>query len=206
MIREDGFIARRWGWIIGVMGLGALIVILVRFGAAIFEETYWFAILLVPAAWLHEFEEYALGDFWGWYNNTCFKSTRRFFPLSRRRAFFINSSTLPLVVLQAFIAPQFMYLTLFLLLTVHANAWMHLIYTVGEGRYSPGTVTSVLFYWPLTYGALYEMVATGMVPLWQLIAVFGVSVLAGFGLFGHLRHIARREPGRLYPVPAPTAD
>jgi hypothetical protein len=200
-MREDGLIYRHWGWIIGAMGLVALAAIWLQFGFGVFEQTYWFAFLLVPAAWLHEAEEYALGDFWGWYNSTCFKSKERFFPLSRKRAFIINSSTVPLVVLQAFIAPQFIYLTLFLLLTVHANAWMHLIYTVGEGKYSPGTATSVLFYWPLTYAALFQIVATSLVPLWQLVLVFAVSVAAGFGLFGYLRRVAKREPDRLYPVP-----
>jgi hypothetical protein len=202
-MREDGFVARYWGWIIGTMGLIALAYIATCFGLAVFEQTYWFALLLVPAAWLHEAEEYALGDFWGWYNSTCFKSKERFFPLSRKRAFIINSSTVPLVIVQAFIAPQFIYLTLFLILTVHANAWMHLIYTVGEGKYSPGTATSVLFYWPLTYVALYQIVTQSLVPMWQLLLVFGLSVAAGFGLFGYLRGVAKTAPERLYPVPAP---
>jgi hypothetical protein len=196
-MKEDNIVFRQWGWIIGLMGIGALIYIMVRFGFAVFERTYWFALLLVPAAWLHEAEEYALGDFWGWYNRTCFKSRERFFPLSRKRAFLINSSTVPLVILQAFIAPHFIYLTLFLLLTVHANAWMHLIYTVGEGKYSPGTATSVLFYWPLTYTALYQIVDRSLVPVWVLLLVFAVSIAAGFGLFGYLRGVARKEPGRL---------
>ncbi|MFP4375940.1 MAG: HXXEE domain-containing protein [Spirochaetales bacterium] len=200
-MREDGFVARNWGWIIGAMGLAALAYIAIRFGLSVFEQTYWFALLLVPAAWLHEAEEYALADFWGWYNNTCFKSKERFFPLSRRRAFFINSCTVPLVILQAFIAPQFIYITLFLILTVHANAWMHLIYTVGEGKYSPGTITSVLFYWPLTYVAIYQIVTKELVPLRQLVLVFAISVGAGFGLFGYLRGIAKKEPQRLYSVP-----
>lgn len=202
-MREDGFIARNWGWIIGAMGLGALAYIAIRFGLGVFEQTYWFALLLVPAAWLHEAEEYALCDFWGWYNNTCFKSKERFFPLSRKRAFVINSGTVPLVILQAFIAPDFIYLTLFLLLTVHANAWMHLIYTVGEGAYSPGTATSVLFYWPLTYTALFQMITNELVPIWQILLIFALSVGAGFGLFGYLRGVAKTQPERLYPVPAP---
>ena len=87
------------------------------------------------------------------------------------------------------------------MLTLHANAWFHITYTVGEGRYSPGFWTSLLLYLPLTTVALYDLtVVTGAVTWLGFGVVFVISLLAGFGLFGYLRRIAQREPDRLYDI------
>jgi hypothetical protein len=132
---------------------------------------------------------------------TCFKSKEDFFPLTRRRAWIINGSSAIPLVLQAVLISVFNFnvLTLFLLLTVHANAWFHITYTVGEGRYSPGLWTSLLLYLPLSVYGLYDLaIVTKVVTPTDLVIWFIVSLLAGFGLFSYLRRIAQRETDRLY--------
>jgi len=195
------WIYRRWPLVWGGMALLSAALLWLFFGATLFDQPYWYAWVLIPVAWAHEFEEYAIGNFHRWYNRTCFKSKDDFFPLDQRLAFLINGSSAIPLVLQAFLAPTFIGLTLFMLFTVHANAWFHITYTVGEGRYSPGFWTSLLLFLPLSTYGLYDLllVTSTVTPVGFVVGLL-VSILAGFGLFGYLRGIARREPTRLYPT------
>ena len=200
---QDFWIYRHWPTLWGVLAVGSALALWLAFGDAAFSQPYWYAWVLIPVAWAHEFEEYFIGNFWRWYNRTCFKSKEDFFPLTRQRAFVINGSSAIPLVLQAFLISAFDFnaLTLFLLLTVHANAWFHITYTVGEGRYSPGFWTSILLYLPLSVYGLYDLtIITGAVTPLGFVVGFAVSLLAGFGLFGYLRRLAQSEPERLYPI------
>jgi hypothetical protein len=183
------------------MTVTSAVILWVAFGGEVFTQPYWYAWVLIPVAWAHEFEEYFIGHFWSWYNRTCFKSKEDYFPLTHKRAFMINaSSTIPLI-LQAFLVETFPALTLFLLLSLHANAWFHITYTVGEGIYSPGAVTSLVLYLPLTTYALYDMVLVKeVVSLVGLGVGLLVAIVSGVGLFGYLRRKAKAEPQRLYPT------
>jgi hypothetical protein len=192
---------RHWPALWGVMMLASSIALWLAFGSDLFSQPFWYAWLLIPVAWAHEFEEYFIGNFWRWYNRTCFKSKEDFFPLTHKRAFFINAGSVVPLLLQAFLVESFPALTLFLLITLHMNAWFHITYTVGEGRYSPGTVTSLLLYLPLTTYALYDMLLiTQVVTPAGFIAGVALAFGSGFGLFGYLRRIANNQPERLYPT------
>lgn len=195
------WIYRNWVLLWGVMAVASALLIGFIFGEELLAQPYWYAWVLIPVAWAHEFEEYYIGNFWRWYNRTCFKSKEDYFPLTHARAFLINGGSAIPLVLQAFLIHIFDFnaLTVFLLLTVHANAWFHITYTVGEGRYSPGFWTSLLLYLPLSTVALYDLtIITGAVTWLGFGIAFVISLLAGFGLFGYLRGIAQREPERLY--------
>jgi hypothetical protein len=181
------------------MVLVAIAALWLTFGSDIWSEPFWYAWVLIPVAWAHEFEEYAIGNFWRWYNHTCFKSKEDFFPLTHKRAFYINAGSVVPLLLQAFLVTVFPALTLFLVLSLHMNAWFHLTYTVGEGRYSPGAVTSLLLYLPLTTYALYDLVlVTQVVTPAGLVAGLALAFAGGFGLFGYLRRIAQQQPDRIY--------
>jgi hypothetical protein len=198
---QEPWIYHHWPALWGVLAAGSALALWVAFDEGVFTQPYWYAWVLIPVAWTHEFEEYFIGNFWRWYNRTCFKSKEDFFPLTRQRAFLINGSSAIPLVLQAFLISAFDFnaLTLFLMLTVHANAWFHITYTVGEERYSPGFWTSLLLYLPLSIYGLYDLtIITGAVTPLGFVVGFVVSLLAGFGLFGYLRRIAQSEPERLY--------
>ncbi|MGF1505186.1 MAG: HXXEE domain-containing protein [Anaerolineae bacterium] len=201
--RDDRWIYKHWPALWGVLAITSAVITGVVFGPNLLDHPYWYAWVLIPEAWAHEFEEYFIGNFWRWYNRTCFKSKEDFFPLTRERAFVINGSSAVPLVLQAVLISAFDFnaLTVFLLLSLHANAWFHITYTVGEGRYSPGAVTSLLLYLPLTTYALYDLwIVTGAVTLPGLVIGLVVALAAGIGLFTYLRRTAQREPERLYPI------
>ena len=195
------WIYRQWPLLWGGLVIVAIVALWLAFGSEIFAQPFWYAWVLIPVAWAHEFEEYFIGDFFRWYNRTCFKSKEDFFPLTHKRAFFINAGSVVPLLLQAFLVESFPALTLFLVITLHMNAWFHITYTVGEGRYSPGTVTSLLLYLPLTTYALYDLLlVTQVITPTGFIAGVLLAFASGFGLFGYLRRIAQQQPGRLYPT------
>lgn len=100
------WVYQRWPAIWGVLTLVAMLAIWLAFGEETFTQSYWYAWVLISVAWAHEFEEYFIGNFWRWYNRTCFKSKEDYFPLTHQRAFLINGSSAIPLVLQAFLISQ----------------------------------------------------------------------------------------------------
>lgn len=72
------------------------------------------------------------------------------------------------------------------------NAWFHITYTVADS-YSPGVLTSLVLYLPLTTYASFRFFQTGQITFWELGLAFIVGGLIHANLFRVMRKRMTRE-------------
>ena len=87
-------------------------------------------------------------------------------------------------------------LSAFLLMTwasgnLPCNFFVHLGYTVGTGYYSPGLITSSLFYWPVSLVVMYAAVRDKRQTVSEAVASFALGgVLLGLVIWAGVYHFA----------------
>jgi len=161
-------------------------------GSTILAYKFWPFVAMIPAFLIHQFEEFTVFDFTSWLNRTVFKSDRDGFPVSRKSAFVGNVPvfwSLGIVAAVLVFLFDFIFFAVFVLVVMFVDGWFHVSYTVGEGRVSPGVVTSLLLYLPLPAYTVLRYYSTGELAGGELLAIF----LASFAFTTAIIVAARRR-------------
>lgn len=157
-----------------------------------FRNADWVFWVHVPVLMLHQFEEYGYpGGFKEWWNLHLWESGDEYFPLDWTTSAKVNiaGGWIPYTIMAligsnwdgALIVIPF----IGIMGTFH-NAWFHITYSVTD-TYSPGTLTSLVLYLPLTSYASYRFYATGQISIWELVLAFVVGGLIHYNLFRTMR-------------------
>lgn len=157
-----------------------------------FRNADWVFWVHVPVLMLHQFEEYGYpGGFKEWWNLHLWGSGDENFPLDWTTSAKVNiaGGWIPYTIMAligsnwdgALIVIPF----IGIMGSLH-NAWFHLTYSVTD-TYSPGTVTSLVLYLPLTSYASYRFFATGQISVLELVVAFVIGGLIHYNLFRTMR-------------------
>lgn len=158
----------------------------------LFASDDWVFWVHIPVLMVHQFEEYGYpGGFKTWWNGEVWDSGDDDFPLDWKTSAKINvlGGWLPFTVM-ALIGSNWggaLLIVPFLGImgNLH-NAWFHVTYTVSKS-YSPGVLTSLGLYLPLTTYASFRFFQTGQISLWELIVAFVVGGLIHANIFRVMR-------------------
>lgn len=157
------------------------------------DRWLWFGVVAIPMLALHEWEEFVYpGTYRRWFNVDVCGSGDPELPLTKRSAAFYQMPLIVIFPLLALLGARWPFLGLAGLYGLAADALFHLAATSLTRRYSPGTITALLLYIPVTISATWFLVADGQVSLAELLAAVLTGVL-GFTLLLFLT--------RWYPAP-----
>ncbi len=191
---------RHWPYV-GLLGAAVLTVGIYLNRGWVFATGDWVFWVHIPVLMLHQFEEYGYpGGFKTWWNREVWKSGDDDFPLDWSTSAKINvlGGWVPFTIMAligsnwggALLVIPF----LGIMGNLH-NAWFHLTYTVSDS-YSPGVVTSLVLYLPLTTYASYRFYHTGQISVWELVLAFVVGGLIHANIFRVMRkRMAAEGPG-----------
>jgi hypothetical protein len=162
----------------------------------------WFFVLPIPILALHEWEEFVLpGGFARWFNLEVCRSDDPWRPYSRQEGARQHMPLMVLYPLLALLGTRWPWIGLAGIFALLADAMFHLSMTAVWRRYSPGTVTALLLYFPLGFAATHRFVAAGEINMvWLLVAAFGG--VAGYNIFLSLpaRSFAGSAAARSLPI------
>ena len=165
-------------------------------------------LLIIPMAGLHTVEEYFVpGGFLSWVNTVVFGSDDPTRPLSARLAFWIDGVAAIVNITALLVLGTTMpFVVAFVAMALFINAWFHIVYTVADGRYSPGAFTSVVVYLPgLTY-VLLTMLDDDTMSIAALAAGSGAALAFTAEFFRRLRSRPARATRSGASAIRPTSD
>lgn len=122
------------------------------------NDIYWPLRLLFPVLAFHQFEEYIFpGGFIKWMNKIILKSKYIDAPINTRNSFIPNVIIAWPVTIYFSIYPyENIWITLGLILSIIlSNALAHIFLSLKKRKYSPGLVTSIILFLPITAAAIY---------------------------------------------------
>lgn len=157
-----------------------------------FRNADWVFWVHLPVLMVHQFEEYGFpGGFKEWWNLHLWESGDENFPLDWSTSAKVNvvGGWIPFTIM-ALIGSNWggalLVIPFIGIMGSLHNAWFHLTYTVTD-TYSPGTVTSLVLYMPLTAYAIYVFYSTGQVSILELVLAFVLGGLIHHQLFRSMR-------------------
>jgi hypothetical protein len=183
---------RWWPFAGGIAGFALGIVFLVRLDRP--QLYFWLFLALLM---LHHFEEAAFpGGIRRWLNETVFRSSDPTEPFTDGRAF-VNDVVVGWggFALAAVVGTRLTWLAFVPTFVLAFDAWFHISYTIGSGRYSPGTLTGLLAV-PVAFYAAATFVDRGLASYGEL----GVAAALGL-VFDASFFIVLRRLGRTAPLP-----
>ena len=150
--------------------------------------------LFLALLMLHHFEEAAFpGGIRRWLNETIFRSPDPDSPFTDGRAF-LNDAVVGWggFALAALVGTRLTWLAFVPMFVLWFDALFHISYTIGSGRYSPGTVTALFLVTPIAFYAVTDFLTRDLVSYQAvaLAAVLGFAADASF--FIVLRRLAPR--------------
>lgn len=162
-----------------------------------FASDHWMFWVHIPVLMIHQFEEYVFpGGFKPWFNRTIFHQDDDDFPLSWPLSLRVNVPGWLILIVAATVSTLWSDYLLIIgfipLLGSFHNAWFHITETV-KGNYSPGTITSVLLYIPLTAYALYRFYSTGQITWWEMAIAFFVGMYLHHRVFQTMQNIVSKS-------------
>jgi uncharacterized membrane protein YeaQ/YmgE (transglycosylase-associated protein family) len=122
------------------------------------NDVYWPFRLLFPVLAFHQLEEYILpGGFVKWMNSFVLKSKKKYSPINSRNSFVPNVIIAwPIFIYISIYPYENIWLTLGLTFSIiMSNAMAHIILSIKKGRYSPGLISSIILFIPLSAAAIY---------------------------------------------------
>ena len=135
----------------GVVTITAFVLIgLVLMNPNRLTDADWVIWFLVIIGGIHTFEEYTFpGGFVYWINVRFFRNQNADFPLSAKKAFFIDAMAgIVIIALLAIIGTNLLWLSLGIVCIFFINGCWHLTSWITLGTYAPGAVSSALFNLP----------------------------------------------------------
>lgn len=175
------------------LGMGILVSLLLYLKQDwFFRNDDWVFWVHLPILMFHQSDEYVWpGGFKKWFNQVILKSDSEDFPLTWPLSAKINVIGWVPVTLMAVVGSNwdgvfiiFPFIGIFG--SMH-NAWFHISYTVSD-QYSPGTITSLLLYLPLTFYASYQFYSAGNIEVWELCTSFVIGGLLHRNIFHTMRN------------------
>lgn len=133
-----------------------------------------------------------------WFNVDHFASQDDDFPLSAKKVFLTD--TVALVVIMGVIAvvgTQFCWLSLGFVSLMFINGAWHTAHTITRGRYSPGTLTSILFNIPLGAYIIYFYLSGGYASLLDVAIAYAIGLIGNAAFFLTVRSDIQSYPERL---------
>jgi len=141
----------------------------------------WLFWLHLPILMIHQFEEFRFpGGLKKWIIEVKFKSQEIDTQLLDETAVRVNLggwATVTLFALSGLALPWLAFVVIFFSLN---NAIFHIYYSISTLRYSPGTITSFLFYIPFVLFASYSGMKDEMITITQFIVTFIIGAAMHF--------------------------
>jgi hypothetical protein len=181
---------RWWPFAGGIAGLALGIVFLVRLDRP--PLYFWLFLALLM---LHHFEEVGLpGGIQRWLNETVFHSPDPAEPFTDGRAF-VNDVVVGWggFAVAAIVGTRLTWLAFVPMFVLAFDAWFHISYTIGSGRYAPGTVTALLVV-PIAFYAAAAFVDRDLVSYWELGIAAALGLVVDASFFVTLRRLGRTAP------------
>lgn len=184
----------------GMVTLAALILIgLISMTPERLTDPDWVVWLLVIIGGLHTFEEYTFpGGFLQWFNVGFFRTQNTDFPLSAKKAFFIDAMAgLVIIIVLATVGSNLLWLTLGIACIFFINGCWHLISAIASGTYVPGAITSALLNLPLGAYIVYFYFAEGYATMAEVMIAYCVGLLVHIIFFGVMRRDIKQHPEQM---------
>jgi Protein of unknown function with HXXEE motif len=151
--------------------------------------------LFLALLMLHHFEEVAWpGGIQRWLNQTVFGSSDPAAPFTDGRAF-VNDVVVGWggFALAAIVGTRLTWLAFVPVFVLAFDAWFHISYTLGSGRYSPGTVTALAVV-PIAFYAAATFLERDLASYSELAVAAALGLVVDASFFIALRRLARTAP------------
>jgi hypothetical protein len=151
--------------------------------------------LFLSLLMLHHFEEVAWpGGIQRWLNETVFGSSDPGAPFTDGRAF-VNDVVVGWggFALAAIVGTRLTWLAFVPVFVLAFDAWFHISYTLGSGRYSPGTVTALAVV-PIAFYAAATFLERDLASYSELAVAAALGLVVDASFFIVLRRLGRTAP------------
>jgi hypothetical protein len=151
--------------------------------------------LFLALLMLHHFEELAFpGGIQRWLNETIFHSPDPGSPFTDGRAF-VNDVVVGWggFALAALVGTRLTWLAFVPMFVLWFDALFHVSYTIGSGRYAPGTLTALVLITPIAFYAVTDFLERDLVSYRAVALAALLGFLADASFFIALRRLAGRR-------------